>query len=306
MFFVKTCCLAVVVALALPSAALSKENSSIEKSSIDKSGDILIVRPLNKYSEPLAETIFYNILELALEKSGRSYDLAPSRHTRRPRGELHQMEELGDEANIVWATSSHPLHDEMVPIGPPFLRGLGSYKHLWIRTADTEKFANIRTRDELKELILLTGRYWAGVHILEEQGFNLVKAHVENLPAMVMAGRGDALLWAITGSTAMNERYGARELEMAPASNLLVRLPQAAYFYMAPGGSQDLYDAIASGLRTAYVDGSLDELIRNFPDIGDAYTHLVTDDQVVIDIKNPELSDEVIKQLETYGVKFGD
>ena len=183
----------------------------------------------------------------------------------------------------------------------------------WIRTADTEKFANIQTRDELKELILLTGRYWlltgrywAGVHILEEQGFNLVQAHVENLPAMVMAGRGDALLWATTGSTAMNERYGARELEMAPAPDLLVRLPQAAYFYMAPGGSQDLYDAVASGLRTAYVDGSLDELIRNVPDIGDAYTHLVTDDQVVIDIKNPELSDEVIKQLETYGVKLGD
>ena len=102
---------------------------------------------------------------------------------------MHQKEELGDVANIVRATSSHPLHDKMVPIGPSFLRGLGSHKHLWIRTADAEKFANIRSRDDLRELILLTGRYWDGVHILEEQGFNLLKAHVKNLPAKVMAGR---------------------------------------------------------------------------------------------------------------------
>ena len=32
------------------------------------------------------------------------------------------MDELGDESHIVWATSSHPFHDKMVLIGPPFLR----------------------------------------------------------------------------------------------------------------------------------------------------------------------------------------
>ena len=67
---------------------------------------------------------------------------------------------------------------------------------------------------------------------------------------------------------------------------------QAAYFYMTPGNSRDLYDAVASGLRTAYVDSSLDELVRNYPDIGDAYTHLFINDR------------EVIKLLETYGAKF--
>ena len=296
----KTRWLAFVIASALTPAVLSEEISQIQTCE-----DVLMVRPLNTFSSPLSETIFYNILELALEKSGRTYDLAPSRHMRRPKGEVYQMEELGDEANIVWATSSHPLHDEMLPIGPPFLRGLGSYKHLWVRTTDAESFANVRTIDDLKKFTLLTGRYWAGARILEKQGFNLLKAHVRNLPVMVMAGRGDALLWAITGSTAMYERYGARDLEMAPAPDLLARLPQAAYFYMPKDGSPDLYDAVASGLRAAYADGSLDELILSFPDIGDAYADLVTNDQVIIDIQNPDLSGEVMEQLETYGVKFG-
>ena len=63
MFFVKTYWSAVVIALVLPSTVFSKENSSVLKSE-----DVILVRPLNNISNPLIETIFYSILELALIK----------------------------------------------------------------------------------------------------------------------------------------------------------------------------------------------------------------------------------------------
>ena len=168
------------------------------------------------------------------------------------------------------------------------------------------KYSNILTSDDLRKFSILTGQNWGANYILEAEAFDLRKGYSANLPKMLMAGRGDVLLWPVTGVFNMYEKYGVQNLDMMPVPNILVRLPQVFYFWVADAGSQDLHDAVASGLSTAIADGSLDELIRAFPRVGDAYTDLVSNDFVVIDIENPDMSDDTQRRLETLGVKVGE
>ena len=295
--FKQSFCLIVGILLVWPFAGLQVQISSAQASE-----DVITVRPIGGMSGFVTETIQWKVLELALEKSGRAYDLAPSKYKRLVKREANQMRELGDEGNLIWAGPIHPQNAEMRPIGIPFLFGLPSYRYLWVRTSDLGRFSQIRTLDDLRQFSILTGQNWGANYILEAEGFDLRKGYSANLPNMLMAGRGEVLLWSVTGVFNMYEKFGVDELEMSPVPNVLVRLPQVFFFWVADEGSQDLYDAVYSGLSTAFADGSLDQLIRDFPRVGDAYSDLVSNQFVIIDIENPDLSEEVRSELEMYGL----
>ena len=293
--------LIVIISLAWPMTGLS-----VEPSTGQGSEDALIVRPLGVIDGYMTDTISWKILELALEKSGRKFYLAPSRTIRLMRREDDQIRELGDEGNLIWAGSIFAPDTELLPVEIPILRGLGSYRYIWVPTADISKFSHIRTADDLKQFSILTGQNWGANYILENEGFDIRVGAAENLPRMLMAGRGDVLLWPIIGTFRMFEKYGVKDLDMMAVPNVVVRLPQVIYFWLAPEGSQDLHDALVSGLRAALADGSLDETIRSFPRIGEAYSNLETNDFVVIDIENPDLSAKARRELESIGLKVGE
>ena len=274
-----------------------------ETTGAQASENVLTVRPIGGMSGFVTETIQWKILELALEKSGRAYDLAPSKHKRLVSREADQMRELGNEGNIIWAGPIHRQNAEMRPVEIPFLFGLPSYRYLWVRKIDVQKYSQLRTIDELREFSILTGQNWGANYILEAEGFDLRKGYSANLPGMLMAGRGEVLLWAVTGAYNMYEKFGVKDLDMIPVPNVLVRLPQLIYFWVADEGPQDLHNAVSSGLKTAIADGSLDKLIRKFPRVGDAYTDLVSNEFVIIDIENPDLSDKAKNGFETYGLE---
>ena len=278
----------------------------VQISGAQASEDGITVRPIGGLSGFVTETIQWKVLELALEKSGRAYDLAPSKYKRLVEREANQMRDLGDEGNLIWAGPIHPQNAEMLPIGIPFLFGLPSYRYLWVRKSDVGKFSQIRTIDDLRQFSILTGQNWGANYILEAEGFNLRKGYSANLPNMLMAGRGEVLLWPVTGVFNMYEQFGVEDLEMTPVPNVLVRLPQVFFFWVADEGSQDLYDAVYSGLSAALADGSLDQLIRDFPRVGDAYSNLVSNEFVIIDIENPDLSEKVRSDLEVYGLDVGE
>ena len=268
--------------------------------------DVLIVRPLGVIDGFMTETISWKVLKLALEKSGRTYDLAASGTVRLMRREDDQMQALGEEGNLIWASPIFEPDTKLLPVKIPVLRDLSFYRYIWVPTEDISKFSHIRTADDLKEYSILTGQNWGANYILENEGFTLRTGAPENLPKMLMARRADVLLWPIMGTFRMIEKYGVKDLEMTPLPHVVVRLPQVVYFWVAPEGTQELRAALTSGLNTAIADGSLDELIRNFPIVGDAYSNLATKDLVVIDIENPDLSAGVQHELKTNGVRVSE
>ena len=190
--------LIVLLSLVWPLTELNAETSEEQASE-----EVITVRPIGGLSGFVTETIQWKILELALQKSGQTYDLAPSSHKRLVGREADQMRELGNEGNIIWASPIYRQNAEILSVDIPFFRGLASYRYLWV----------------------------------------------------------------------------------------------------ADEGSQDLHDAVASGLNIAIADGSHDNLIRTFPYVGDAYTDLVSNDFVVIYIENPDLPVKAKNYLENYGVK---
>ena len=268
--------------------------------------DILVVRPIGGLSGIMPETIQWAILRLALEKSGRDFDLAPSRASRLYGREGDEMRRLGEEGNIIWASPIHPQREEMLPIEIPISRGLSSYQYLWVRPADLKLFSHVRTADDVKDFPILTGQNWGANDILEADGFELRKGYSANLPGMLMAGRGDILLWPVFGIFNIYEKYGVANLEMTPIQDVLVHLPQAVYFWVAQDGSEDLHDAVESVLRAAMKDGYLNELMRSFPRIGEVYSDLLSKEFVVIRIDNPNMSDHLQRELTIYGVKVNE
>ena len=291
----------VVMLLVWPLAELNAQTSGDQTS-----GDVITVRPIGSVNGFMTETLAWKVLELALEKSGRAYDLAPSTHSRLIRREDRQMRRLGDDGNLIWASPIYAPNTELIPIKIPILRGLASYRYLWVRAADVKKFSHIQTADDLKDFSVLTGQSWGANYILESEGFDLRPGASANLPRMLMAGRGEVLLWPVTGIFNMLEKFGAKNMDMIPVPTVVVRLPQVVYFWVAPEGTQDHHEAITLGLKTAIADGSHDQLIRSFPYIGDAYADLTANDFLVIDIENPDLNDEVLSELDIYGLKVGE
>ncbi len=295
-------CLISLAIVMLPFGVAGSVSSSVPDQADD---GVIKVRPIGGSAGIAPETIQWKILELALQKSGQAYDLELSKHIRLPKREAAQMQMLGDEGNIIWAGSIHPQRDKMRPVGATFLRGLSCYRYLFVRSDDVDRYSHIRTADDLKEFPILTGQVWGANPILEAKGFDLRKGASANLPRMLMAGRADVLLWPVTGAFNLYEKFGVKDLDISIVPNVLVRIPQAPYFWVTQQGSQALYDAVTFGLSVAVEDGSLDEVIRNFPRVGDAYIDLVSNDYEVIEIDNPLISEKAQADLAIYGLEVG-
>ena len=181
--------LIVLLSLVWPLTELNAETSEGQASE-----EVITFRPIGGLSGFVTETIQWKILELALQKSGQAYDLAPSGHKRLVGREADQMRQLGDEGNIIWASPIHRQNAEMLSVDIPFLRALASYRYLWVHSTDVEEFSHVQTADELREFSILTGQNWGANYLLEAEGFDLRKGYSANLLGMLMKGRGDIIL----------------------------------------------------------------------------------------------------------------
>jgi len=165
--------------------------------------------------------------------------------------------------DIVWTMTSKEREEILQPIRIPLLKGLLGHRIFIIRQQDKEKFAQIKSPNELKPLIAGQGHDWPDIKILKENGYNVMPVpNYDSLFSMLSLGRFDYSPRGVTEAWAEVEAHPEKELMVE--ETLLLKYPASIYFFVHKNNTL-LADRIERGLHLSIADGSFDRLFQEHP-----------------------------------------
>ncbi len=190
---------------------------------------------------------FWAVLKMALEHSGRPYDLQVSPHARAPGRDVQLMMRYGDEANVLWEAADEKFDGPLLPVHIPIQGDLGAYRMPWTKIGSAEKFADVKTAEDL-EGFTYVGPYPSTYPGLRAVGLTIFEVAPANVAKVVAEGRADFLTWGYTDDP---ETYASRRSRgLEPVEHLLIRQPRANYLYVHPD-FPELHAAIEEGFKRA-------------------------------------------------------
>jgi len=231
----------------------------------------------------------YRVLQLALDKSGRAYQLnVDPRPANDERARL--LLQSGD-ISIADFGSGADFEKRFAAIYFPIDQGLLGYRLFIIHRDDATRFAQVQSLQELQRFAAGQGLGWSNNQIMSAAGLEVVTGPtLESLFPMLEARRFDFL------PLGLNEVYGFQDQyrKLAPSSlvetHLVLIYPFARLFYVKQGNAA-LQQAVEEGLRKAFDDGSFQHLLNNDPAIRAAVLQANLRGRVQIRIGNPTLTE---------------
>ncbi|WP_421199716.1 hypothetical protein [Aeromonas enteropelogenes] len=242
-------------------------------------------RPINS----LDQEYQIKLLELALTRSGQPFRIDPveldlNQFT------LQQQLVKGKKINVFWMGTSSALESALIAVPIPLFRGLEGLRLSFIHQDAQEKFNQINTLADLKQMKALQGVGWADNRILENAGIPTYSGRYSNLFRLINDGdkvdffpRGLVEIFAEHGELA--EQYPRLAIEQ----HLLLRYPFAQFFFVSSNNPK-LAKAIQTGLERAYADGSFMKFFNENPRIREALASANLDRRVTIKLDNPDMT----------------
>lgn len=246
---------------------------------------------------PFERIIYFALLELALEKSGRAYEL---KSTYVPEARpIMRMDTNPELINVFWQGTSLELEKQFLPVRIPLLGGLVGYRVFLIRKDSQPQFDQIKTVADLARFRALLDQNWVDVDIYQANHLSVVEGRYPNLISMLVADRGD---YFSRGILEINQELGTNQYpEIGIEQSLLLYYPLAMYFFVAPD-NQALHDALQEGLDKAIADGSYHELLANHLVTRDLFETLHLSERRLLTIENPLLTEETRAALKKYTI----
>lgn len=200
------------------------------------------------------------LLEKALQKTVKSdgpFTMEPV--SQMNIGRAFVFLEEGKEVNVVWSSPSDEREAKFIPIRIPIRKGLLGYRIFLIKKQDREKFASIRTVDELKKMKVGQGHVWNDVKVFKANGFKVVTGPVyDTLFQMLIMGRFDYFSRGISEAPSEYAERKDKLPDLFIEENLLLYYPWPKYFFVSKN-TPELAERIERGLRMMIQDGSFDE-----------------------------------------------
>lgn len=228
------------------------------------------------------------LVELALQHSGRDYVLKPTEEEMTQARTARELE-LG-HIQFIWAGTSADYEQRFQAIRIPVLRGLDGYRICIINPARQDAFKAVTSLDAFKNVTIGQDPGWSDVSILEAAGFQLVTAPYENLFSMVERDRVDCFLRGaheVIGDVAKRK---AEHPDLAVESDVMLVYPFTSFFFVNKNDTV-LAEALETGLKKAYEDGSFMEHFNNHPAIKAIFDEAHIEQRRRFDIPNPLLTE---------------
>ncbi|MBK5933919.1 hypothetical protein CCR78_08030 [Rhodovulum imhoffii] len=262
--------------------------------------DVLKVRFLAERSVEPKGFIQWSILELALQKSGRPFDLDLSTLPTAPDRTAMNLTIYGDEGNVMWGAPRPNREIETLVVHVPLLRGMFQYWLIWAKKDEIDRFAQIRTAEDLAQFSVLQGPKWSTIPGFQKHSISVVEGDFANMPDMLASGRADLMPYSAIGTLGM---FNGREEELgvAPLPNVMLIWP-GEHFLMVDRNNQDLHDALKEGLLRAFEDGSHAELLRTHPESKNAFRGINLDAINLIYLENPYMTPAAQAAIDEYAV----
>ena len=229
------------------------------------------------------------LLELALDRAGQPYklkrvDLNLNQFT------LQQELRKGKTINVLWMGTSSTLESALIPVPIPLFRGLEGLRLSFIHSDAQEKFNQVNTLADLKQLKAAQGVGWADNKILEQAGIATYAGRYSNLFRLINDGdKLDFFPRGLVEIFAERRELAAQYPNLAIEQHLLIRYPFAEFFFVSPE-SPKLAKAIQTGLERAYADGSFMTFFHENPRIREALASANLEQRVTISLPNPDMT----------------
>ena len=153
-----------------------------------------------------------------------------------------------------------------------------------------EKFNQINTLADLKQLKAAQGVGWADNKILENAGIPTFSGRYSSLFRLINDGdKIDFFPRALVEIFAERSELVAQYPNLAIEQHLLIRYPFAQFFFVSPEYPK-LAKAIQTGLERAYADGSFMKFFNDNPKIREALASANLDQRVTIALPNPDMT----------------
>lgn len=165
--------------------------------------------------------------------------------------------------NLMWDGTNKQRETDLWPVRISLLRHLNDYRVFLIRAEDKERFAAIRTLDQLRELKAGAGVNWPSTDILRANQLPVVTSIAyEYLFPMLRAKRFDYMprgVYEAFGEVRANARQ-----RLAIEETIFLHY-QVPFYFFTSRENKALGQRIERGLRIALKDGSFDQLFSSIP-----------------------------------------
>lgn len=237
------------------------------------------------------KTFTYQVLKLALSKSGKPYVLRPSTLPKATEQRAIEAIANGERVDVAWLGATQTADNKLWPVRIPIERGLLGYRLMLIDRSRQAQFDQVRSLSDLRKFYALQGGGWPDVDILRNAGIKVLTGDYRNLFKMLSRGRGDFL------PVAVYEAFDAQADHTADAPNLEVEETLVLHYrftsmYYVRKSNKTLHDDIYNGLLAAYRDGSYQALFNSNAAIQSGLKLGDLKHRRVIEIDNPFLSPE--------------
>ncbi len=246
----------------------------------------------NQSAGAKAEDSFpFQVLKLALAKSGKPYVLQPSPIGKADSDRAAAAMQADGPIDVQWIPQRSQDDAKMLPVLFPVDRGLLGYRLFLIDGARQGAFDQVRTVDDLKQLVALQGKGWADVAILRAAGLHVRTAPTyEDLFKMTVGGRADFFPRGAFEAYNEVEKWGPATPGLAVEQGLILHYPLATIFYVKKS-DKALADDLLRGLVTAFDDGSYMKLFLSNADVRKVLDMAHMKSRRMINIDNPFMSD---------------
>ncbi len=189
---------------------------------------------------------------------------------------------------VIWTMTDKEREQQLRPVRVPLFKGLFGYRVFLIRADEQERFNQIKTLDDLAQLLGGQGTHWPDTPIMQHNGLRVTTAETtESLFRMMNAKRFDYFPRGI--SEAWFELAQRREKNLVVEENILLYYPAALYFFVNKK-NEALAKRIERGLETLIDNGKFDEFFYNHPRISSGLERLTN--RHIIYLENPLLPSE--------------
>lgn len=244
------------------------------------------------------ELFGYAVLKLALENSGKDFELNVSKvrvNNDRIRVMIKQK-----KISISDFGTSPEYEQELLPIYFPIDMGLNGWRIFLIHNDRQSKFSKIKTIEDLRKNIAGQEVSWSDVEILEEAGLKVQKAsHITSLFRMTEGKRFDYFPLGVNEVHSLLERYRKYSPNVIVEQKILLIYPFGRLFFVNKD-NQELHDAVKTGLVKSFENGSFWKLFKSHKSNAAIFTksHLKKRIQILID--NPNITEEFKKIPKKY------
>lgn len=226
----------------------------------------LLAKPIEvKYRQPESsldkrQEYSFQVLKLALDKSGVEYVLKPQTSMQQKRAFASLA--IKKHINVVWSMTSKEREKNFLPIRLPVFRGLIGYRMLLVNKKDLVKFQKVKTVDDLRRLRAGQGHDWPDTEILRKNRIDVVGSPTyDGLFQMLISDRFDFFPRSAVEIWAEADSYRDKDIVIEP--NLVLHYP-AAYYFFVHKEDKEFAQIITEGFEKAISDGSFKNLFNTF------------------------------------------